>query len=139
MPSRAQGPVCLIDLELGTTLPQVPSRASDGRAYVRAAVAVRVHGELVGVVDLPIAGDEPDVEDLARLATGVVQERVDDHLVRDGLGPGVYSNCAPPRCRRDHASFLARAPFVSVVIATRDGEATLGDTLDSILACDYVA
>src|SRR5437764_4670373 len=136
---RTDGPVCLIDLELGKALPEVARHTSDGRAYARAAIAVRVHGELVGVVDLPVEGDEPDVDRLARLATAAVQERVDHHLIRDGLGAGVYRNGGPPRCQRDHASFLARAPFVSIVIATRDGEATLGDCLDSLLACEYPA
>src|SRR5947209_8917755 len=141
MPDRqrpaAAGPVCLIDLDLGAPLPEAPACASDGRPYARAAVAVRVHGELIGVVDMPVRGERPDIDELARLATAAVQERVDDHLCRDGLGPGVYRNGGPPRCQREHASFLAAAPFVSVVIATRDGEATLGDCLDALRALDY--
>src|SRR6478672_6214718 len=135
---RAEGPVCLVDVDAGGEPPRVPARASDGRPYVRAAVAVRVHRELVGVVDLPIHG-EPDGGQLARLATAALRERIDDHLVADGLGPGVYSNCVQPRCQRDHKAFMARAPFATVVVASRDGEATLGDAIDSLLANEYPA
>jgi glycosyltransferase involved in cell wall biosynthesis len=139
MASRStQGPVCLVDVDAGGEPPRLPARASDGRPYVRAAVAVRVHHQIVGVVDLQIEG-EPDGAELARLATAALQERINAHLVRDGLGPGVYSNCVEPRCQREHKAFMSCAPFASVVIATRDGEATLADTLDSLLANEYPA
>src|SRR4051812_35698811 len=136
MPS-ANGPVCLVDLELAAPAPELPARTPDGQRYVRAAVAVRVHHELIGVVDLPVEGDRPDIAELSRLATAALQERVNAHLHRDGLGPGVYRNGGPPSCLREHALFLETAPPASVVIATRDGEATLAATLDSLLALDY--
>src|SRR3954447_15860287 len=143
MTSRTAGPVCLVDVEAGgggggPPPPPPPASTSAGRPYVRAAVAVRVHRQLVGVVDLPLDG-APDGAELARLATAVLQERIDAHLVADGLGPGVYSNCVAPRCLREHEAFMRRAPFAAIVIATRDGEATLGDTLDSLLALEYPA
>src|SRR5205823_12650763 len=108
MPS-ARGPVCLVDLELGAPLPELPACTSDGQRYARAAVAVRVHHELIGVVDLPVVGERPDIDELARLATAALQERVNAHLRDDGLGPGVYRNGGPPRCLADHARFLASA------------------------------
>src|SRR4051794_12582271 len=138
MTSRAAGPVCLVDVEAGGEPPRLPACTSDGRPFARAAVAVRVHRRLVGVVDLPVHG-APDGAELARVATAALQERIDAHLVRDGLGPGVYSNCVTPLCMREHRAFMAHAPFATVVIATRDGEATLGATLDSLLALEYPA
>src|SRR4051812_27116655 len=134
MTSRTAGPVCLVDVEAGGGAPPPPPRpshrppharppppacTSDGRPYVRAAVAVRVHRQLVGVIDLPLDG-APDGAELARLATAALRERIDAHLVDDGLGPGVYSNCVQPRCQREHKAFMARAPFATVVIASRD-------------------
>src|SRR5881396_109825 len=62
------------------------------------------------------------------------RERIEAHLRADG--PPAPDG-APPRCRREHARFLARAPAASVVVATRDGERTLGATLDALLALDY--
>src|SRR3954463_10468964 len=108
MTSRSAGPVCLVDVEAGGRAslgagggggdpPRPPACTSDGRPYTRAAVAVRVHRQLVGVVDLPVQG-EPDGVVLARLGTAALQESIDEHLVRDGLGPGVYSNCVAPLC-----------------------------------------
>ena len=132
------GPVCLVDLEAGGPLPVPPACASDGRAFARAEVAVRVHGELVGVFDAPLDG-APDGAELARAATAALRERIDEHLRRDGLAPGVYRNGSAPRCLHDHAEFLERAPFASIIIASRDGDATLGECLDSLMALEYPA
>ena len=137
--ARAAEPVWLVDLEAGGPPPELPARASDGRPYTRASVAVRVHGELVGVVDLELDPETSDGEDIARRATDAVRERIDAHLERDGLPAGVYRNGGPPRCLQEHRHFLERAPYVSVVIASRDGEATLADTLDSLMDLDYPA
>ena len=134
----AVGPVCLVDYEVGGPVPEPQPHTSDGRPYARAAVAVRVHGELIGIYDMPIDGP-PDGATLARFATAALQQRIDEHLQADGLRPGMLRNGSPPRCLRDHARFLEHAPFVSVIIATRDGEATLGDCLDSLLALEYSA
>src|SRR3954464_2973301 len=138
MTSRHEGPVCLVDVEAGGEPPRPPACTSDGRPYTRPPFAWRVHRRLVGVVDLPVHG-EPDGVELARLATAALQESIDEHLVRDGLGPGVYSNCVAPLCMREHKAFMTRAPYATVVVASRDGEATLGATLDSLLALEYPA
>ncbi|TMM01307.1 MAG: glycosyltransferase [Actinobacteria bacterium] len=127
------GPVCLLDVEPDAPAPAVPAHAADGRPYAGAAVAVRVHGELVGVVELPLDG-EADGARLAARAADALRERIEAHLRADG--PPAPDG-APPRCRREHARFLARAPAASVVVATRDGERTLGATLDALLALDY--
>src|SRR3954453_16042066 len=134
----AVGPVCLVDYEVGGPVPEPQPHTSDGRPYARAAVAVRVHGELIGIYDMPIDGP-PDGATLARFATAALQQRIDEHLQADGLRPGMLRNGSPPRCLRDHPRLLERAPFASVIIATRDGEATLGDCLDSLLALEYSA
>jgi GT2 family glycosyltransferase len=134
---RAAEPVWLVDLEAGGPPPEPPASASDGQPYTRASVAVRVHGELVGVVDVDLDGGAADGEEVARRATEALRDRIDAHLERDGLAPGVYRNGGPPRCLHEHRRFLERAPLVSIVIASRDGEATLADTLDSLMDLDY--
>src|SRR3954452_8915444 len=133
---RAAEPVWLVDLEAGGPPPEPPASASDGQPYTRASVAVRVHGELVGVVDAALEGGGADGEEVARRATEALRDRIDAHLERDGLAPGVYRNGGPPRCLHEHRSFLERAPVVSIVIASRAGEATLADTLDSLMDLD---
>jgi GT2 family glycosyltransferase len=123
--------VCLVEVEVGAEPPQVPGFARDGRPYSRAAVAVRVHGILVGVADLEL-GDERDRDGAVLAARAIDQLRaeVDAHLSADG-------DPESPRCQAELEQFLERAPFASVVVATRDGEHTLGGCLDSLLALDY--
>src|SRR3954447_24336883 len=100
----AEAPVCLVDVEAGGEPPRPPARASDGRPYVRANVPVRLHRHPLRGVELPVRG-EPDGALLAWLATAALRQRIDDHLMRDGLGPGVYSNCVAPLCQREHRGF----------------------------------
>jgi cellulose synthase/poly-beta-1,6-N-acetylglucosamine synthase-like glycosyltransferase len=114
-------PVWLVDVEAFGPPPALPARR-----YERAAVAVHVHGELVGVVELPLAG--LDGAALVRRATAALREPVIAHLRADETD-------AP--CTERRARLLERAPFASVVVASRDGGASLGACLDSLLALDY--
>jgi GT2 family glycosyltransferase len=123
------GAVCLLELDVDGPPPEVPAVAADGRPYARAAVVVRLHGLLMGVVQLDLA-EHPAGEDVARAAIASCSEAIERHLRADGDGP-------EPRCRAEHARFLEHAPYASVIVATRDGDATLGPCLDSLLALDY--
>src|SRR5690349_2365035 len=105
-------PICLVEVELGEPPPLVPERAGDGRPYTRAAVALRVHGVIVGAVELPIATGA----ELAERAATELGDQIERHRREDQLAD----------CREMHQAFLQRAPRATVIVATRDGDATLG-------------
>src|SRR3954447_3057221 len=100
--------VCILEVELDGPPPHVPSISESGLPYARAAVAVRVHGVLVGVADLALDSENADGAELAARATEALSEEIAAHLLADGDDPD------RPRCRVEHERLLERAPFVSV-------------------------
>src|SRR2546422_11546383 len=115
--ARAAGPVWLAEVEVGRAAPNPPERALDGRPYAKAAVAVRLHGVVIGVVELPLAG-ALDGNELAERATAALQAEIDEHLRRDGLDPRSESHGSSetvPRCRNEHRRSLERAPSATIV------------------------
>ena len=123
--SHAPGPVCLVEHEVGGPAPQVPQRAGDGRRYARVAVAVRMHGVLLGVADL--APDGADGAGLTARAEQALQPAIDEHLRAD----------ARASCLEERERFLGRAPSASVIVATRGDEPTLEPCVESLLRLDY--
>jgi O-antigen biosynthesis protein len=132
-------PIHLDEIELSERLPHV--RASDTCAT--AWLLVRLHGEPIGYVDIPL---EEGASDPARYAPRVLRslgERIDGHLARDGLTrsgalalEGLPVDAAPA-CRLERKRFIASAPFISVVICTRDRPRQLARSLQTVLAQDH--
>src|SRR3954453_11153049 len=94
--------VCIVEVELDGGAPEVPRISQSGLPYTRAAVAVRVHGVLVGGADLAIGGEE-DGADLAARATEALSEEIAAHLLADGDDPD------RPLCRAEHERLMKRA------------------------------
>jgi GT2 family glycosyltransferase len=116
-------PVLMADVELGGPLPSVPA---DGR-YGRAWVLARLHGEPVGSCLLPLepAGLTPG--QLAAMLWPELRAPVTARFAAAGLpapGPltsaGLAADPAAWPFLRDRRAVLAAAPFVSVVVCTRD-------------------
>jgi GT2 family glycosyltransferase len=125
-------PILVLDLEVGEGAPDVPAVARDGRAYGSAAVLLRLHGIPLGVIETQLRDGRLDADALAARTRTVFGAAIDEHLAADGEGD-------VPQCRAEHEALLERAAPASVIIATRDGEATLGACLDSLEALDYPA
>ena len=135
----AFSPIHLDEIELSGPLPHV--RASD--VHARAWLLVRLHGEPLGFVDVPLEGGVSDPAAYAPHVLAVLGEKIDAHLERDGLpragelGLKGLETDAPPACRLEHERFLADAPRISVVICTRDRPRQLARLLPSVLAQDH--
>src|SRR4051812_25908882 len=100
-----RAPACVVDHELGGPAPSVPRR------YVRAVVLVRANGLPVGVVAVELRGGALHAAD--------IEAAVDARL---GAGVRTRAAEAPP----------PPLPATTVVVASRDGEATLEDCLASL-------
>lgn len=137
-------PVRMLEIELGETLPELAGIASrDGAAYERALVLVRLHGCPLGLVEVDLTpGGTSSAERLANLLWAALAPRIGAHLRADGLAEvdGLSVSGLPasmPRCEREREAFLADAPFISVIVPTRERPERLRTALGSILDCGY--
>jgi O-antigen biosynthesis protein len=123
-------PILVVDMEAGDAPPATPALARDGRPYGSAAVLVRIHGLPLGVVVAKLRDGRLDAAELGELIDARCGAVIAEHLAHDGDGP-------QPACAAERAALLARSGKVSVIVATRDGEATLGACLDSLAALEH--
>lgn len=137
-------PIRVLEVELSEPLEEItPAFGRDGVKYERALVLARVHRHPLGLVEVELADDGGlPAAKLAECLWSAVGDRIVSHLRDDGL-PAVErlgSSGLPgsrPRCELERERFLADAPFVSVIVPTRDRPDRLRTALDSILACEY--
>jgi GT2 family glycosyltransferase len=111
-------PVRLIELELDDGVQALPAGSR------RTEILVRLHGRPLGIVEI-----EPLPEGLepAELAS----------RISDELGEEIAARPSADICLRERRAFLQRAPFATVVVATRDRPEHLAACLDSLLALEY--
>lgn len=95
--------------------PIEPREGPGGRPYAAARVLVRAGADPIGTVDVALPADERALRD----------------AVERAFGPELGARPAADEPRR------AAAPFVSVVIPTRERPESLARSLDAVLACDY--
>ncbi|MFG2045173.1 glycosyltransferase [Dactylosporangium sp. NPDC048998] len=140
-------PVRVLTVELSEGLPAVPDGGGpDGSRYAAAQILVRLHGQPLGLLDIPL----PPGGLTAPALAGVIRERlrgeIDEHLRDDGLppldrpGPGLPDETGtvgggvscPPRRPPQEPS-----PFVSVIVPTCGRTPLFEAALDSLAALDY--
>ncbi|HEY5194037.1 MAG TPA: glycosyltransferase [Solirubrobacteraceae bacterium] len=143
-PSPGFLPVRLLEVELGEALPELAAGAArNGALYERALVLVRLHSCPLGLVEVDLmSGGTLSSEQLADRLWTALAPRIQAHLRDDGLEAvtGLNSSGLPavaPRCELEREAFLEDAPFVSVIVPTRERPDRLRTALNSILACDY--
>jgi GT2 family glycosyltransferase len=137
-------PIRLLDIEIGRPLDAVDAGIDQqGRAYERALALVRLHGRPVATVpfDLPPRGlDAATLRSLLRESLeGAPRAHLLDH--DPDTQPGEIgretSSLGEPLAMAERSAFLARAPFASVVIATRNRPDNLARCLDSLATLVY--
>jgi hypothetical protein len=137
-------PVRIDEAELAKPLPRLGGGSGElGIAYGGVECLVRLHGEPLGFVHVEPPPDGLEPAALAALIWTQLEKEIQDHLKRDGLpvpatlgASGVPQAGAPP-CRAERERLAKAAPFVSLVIPTRNRPASAAATLARIAAGDY--
>jgi glycosyltransferase involved in cell wall biosynthesis len=140
----AFSPVRMAEVEIGEPLRDlVLTQAGTGEPYARARILVRLHCRPLGFVDVALSEGRLTAERLAPAIWNTLSAGINAHLRDDGLPTvNALDMCGipvggTPHCARQLAEFLATAPFMSVVIATRDRADHLAECLDAALAMAY--
>ena len=115
----------------------------DSQEYMRAMILVRLHNQPMGIVEVDIPENGLTADRLASQIWGELKNPIHDHLLADNfpmpdrLSKVGFETNPMPLCLKRQNDLLDAAPFVSVVVSTRDRVASLQECLRSILASDY--
>jgi len=139
--SAAFTPARMIEVELGQPWSLLtPFDEKTGHTYRRARCLVRLHSQPLGEVELSLS---LDADEQMRQIWQALGDKINDHLRRDGL-PTVTSlgsrglpASLTPRCIEAREEFLRHAPFISVIVPTRDRPEKLHNCLRNLLAQHY--
>lgn len=137
-------PTRILEVELGQPLPTISAFDNKtGRHYQRALCLIRLHTRPLGVVETPIGESGVSADELAERIWCSLQKTIIEHLLQDGLSPATaldregLCSSGVPACIEERNTFLAHAPFVSVIVATRDRPELIERCLQSLLALQY--
>jgi GT2 family glycosyltransferase len=127
-------------VELGLPLTRISSwDATTGRDYHRAYILVRLHGQPIGLLRLPLAEGGLSADQAAQTIGTLLADEIADHLREDGL-PQDLPLTASGLAGADSAActmgrqLAAEAISASVVITTRDRTRQLEASLASVFA-----
>lgn len=137
-------PVLIREIELSQPLPTLLAfDEQKERTYRQARCLVRLHTQPLGQVDFTFTASELVPRDYMARIWQLLGEQINEHLREDGLPEvaqlaeaGITSQSLPA-CLAARAEFLTRAPFVSVVVSTRDRADRLARCLRALLAQQY--
>jgi O-antigen biosynthesis protein len=133
-------PTRVIEVELTERLPSLDSDGHYGRAWI----LVRLHTEPIGVCVVPLPRDGVKPDALAEIIWHDLSGAVAERFGAAGLpvptaltGAGLTADPAAWPFLRRRAEVLAAAPFISVVICTRDRPEQVKKCLDRLARQDY--
>jgi glycosyltransferase involved in cell wall biosynthesis len=137
-------PARMVEIELRQPLPTLIALDDKaGRHYQRAFCLIRLHTQPLGVVELQLGDGEIRADEYARHIWRALSANINEHLREDGLPPATGLDAAgipspgTPRCIEERERFLVDAPFVSVIVPTRDRPGQIPTCLRSLLALHY--
>lgn len=130
-------PVLTAQVELSASIEPIDGRRPNGGRYGWAVVLVRLHGAPMGSVTMPVPEDGLSGEAIRGLAEAELATEIAEHWAADGAGDASARAEADPPCLRSAASFLEKAPPLSVVVATRDRPELAVACVSSLLAMRY--
>jgi GT2 family glycosyltransferase len=134
----------ILEIEVGQPLPDVSAvDEKTGQHYRRALCLVRLHTQPLGLVELQLYEHGMRAEEYAFHIWHSLREAINEHLRQDGL-PAVTRldvvglvSPAIPACLEEREQFLIHAPFVSVIVPTRDRPEQIRHCLQSLMTLHY--
>ena len=137
-------PARILEIELGHSLSALSALdEKTGRLYQRALCLVRLHTQPLGMVEFHFDEQGVSASVCAHHIWHSLQTQINDHLRQDAL-PEVtmldergLPTSTTPRCIEEREQFLEHAPFVSVIISTRDRPEAFQACLRSLMALHY--
>lgn len=136
-------PVHVEEVEIGAPLPALAGSSTGEGRHRRVLSLVRLHGNPLGLVDLTRDDEGLDATRYASEIRRSLGSRIEAHLHADGLttatelGADGIASLSQARCLAERAEFISRAPFASVVVATRDRPESLRKCVESLLQLNY--
>lgn len=139
-------PIHICEIELSKPLPDISAvNAHTGQSYQRARCLIRLHTKPLGLFELSLDACSAKAENYIVRLWQELGAQINTHLREDGLPAvtGLSTTGLPalqtPTCLQAREAFLQRAPFVSVVISTRDRPDHIARCLLALLAQQYPA
>ncbi len=137
-------PIRILEVDIAQPAPDILAEtAENGQIYDRALVFVRLHGQPMGMVDLSLNNGALPAADCTAAIWLALHEEINTHLRQDGfmevdaLTADGLPPATRPQCLQARAALLSEAPFVSVIVATRERADSLKLCLDALVALDY--
>lgn len=139
-------PLLIREIELSQPLPTFGAfdEHSDQR-YQQVRCLVRLHTQPLGQVDFIFTNDRLSPDDYLPSLWQTLAVAINRHLQEDGLPTITHldahglSELPVPKCLQERSAFLQHAPFVSVVLSTRDRPERLARCLRYLLCQEYPA
>ena len=137
-------PARILEIELRQPLASISALdEKTGRLYRRALCLIRLHTQPLGMVEFSYDEQGVSASVCAQHIWNNLQTKINEHLHQDGL-PQITAldvmglpNTTMPRCLKEREQFLEHAPFVSVIVSTRDRPEQLQPCLRSLMAMHY--
>ena len=143
-PVPAGGGILVTQVELSTGVGDIAVPGSDSRVYSAVRLLVRLHGQPLGFVALPLAHGRLGASQVAELVWEHLHAAVNAHLIDDALEP---ATCIPlaglrdvqPQCCRRRSAGVPDGPLVTVVVCTRDRPRSLARCLRALAQVTYAS
>ncbi len=142
-------PIQVGQIEIGTALANLPIHTSPttNTTYPTARLMVTLYHQPIGIVwvPLPPATTQISADQLASLIWQAHATAINATLTRNGVPPvatltaaGIPAPTAPlPHCLAERQAAHAAAPFISVIVCTRNRTVMLAQCLPRLLKLDY--
>jgi GT2 family glycosyltransferase len=137
-------PARVVEIEIGQPLPAISAYDEKTRQdYRRAVCLVRLHTQPLGRIELQLDERETHADEYAPRIWHALGTKINEHLQQDSLPPveGLDArglpHARPPRCIEERNAFFAQAPFVSIIISTRDRLEHIQRCLHSLASLHY--
>ena len=140
-PASAAGAVLVGQVELSNGVGDIAAPARPGPPYAAMRLLVRLHGQPLGFVTLPLVDGRLAASAIAEQVSERLHSEANAHLVEDALEPVASITAAgvgavrDPRCRRPAGG--PGGPLVTVVVATRDRPQRLDRCLEALAEVTY--